>query len=137
MFQSLLPVFFAIKKGDPGWCNPAQATKTNPVNDFFGFPHWWEYIANGEKDAFGKCVPSVNFPDGLWAIGLAVVDILLFFAGVVAVVMIILAGINYITSMGNPEKAISARKKITNSLIGLGIVLIASAVVSFIGKNFG
>lgn len=115
-------------------CDPR---KNNPDFDFFGFPHWWEYISTGERDAFGKCIPKINFPEGLWAIGLAVVDILLTVAGIIAVVMIIIAGINYITSMGNPEKGVSARKKITSALIGLGIVLIASAVVSFIGKNFG
>lgn len=115
-------------------CDPR---KDNTNWDFFGFPHWWDYISTGEKDAFGKCVPKVNFPEGLWAIGLAVVDILLTLAGIIAVVMIIIAGINYITSMGNPEKGVSARKKITNSLIGLGIVLLAGAVVSFIGKNVG
>lgn len=128
-----LSIFFAINRGDPKWCDPRAGSS----NDFFGFPHWWEYIGNGEKDAFGKCVPWVSFPDGLWAIGLAAVDILLTLAGIVAVVMIIIAGINYITSMGNPEKGVSARKKITNSLIGLGIVLLASAVVSFIGRNVG
>jgi Type IV secretion system pilin len=124
---------FAATKPIPN-CDPR---KGNTNWDFFGFPHWWEYISTGEKDAFGKCVPKVNFPEGLWAIGLAVVDILLTVAGIIAVVMIIIAGINYITSMGNPEKGVSARKKITNSLIGLGIVLLASAVVSFIGRNVG
>lgn len=125
--------FAAAKKPTPS-CDPRE---DNTNWDFFGFPHWWEYISTGEKDAFGKCIPKVNFPDGLWAIGLAAVDILLTLAGIIAVVMIIIAGINYITSMGNPEKGVSARKKITNSLIGLGIVLLASVVVSFIGRNVG
>jgi hypothetical protein len=130
---ALIPYFAAAKKPIPN-CDPRTA---NPDLNFFGFPHWWEYISTGEKDAFGKCVPKVTFPDGLWAIGLAAIDILLTLAGIIAVVMIIIAGINYITSMGNPEKGVSARKKITNSLIGLGIVLLASAVVSYIGRNVG
>lgn len=134
MIQLMLPKFFFAATKFVSQCDP---TKANPNNKFFGIPHWWDYIHKGEKDYSGRCVPHVDFPNGVWAIGLAVVDILLFVAGLIAVVMIIIAGINYITSMGNPEKTVSARKKITNSLIGLGVVLIASAVVSFIGNNVG
>lgn len=123
------PVIAAAKVAN---CDPRTGD-----NSFFGLPHWWEYISTGERDAFGKCVPKVTFPDGMWAIGFAVIDILLFAAGIIAVVSIIIAGVKYITSMGNPENASAARKRITNSLIGLGIIIIASAVVSFIGKSLG
>ena len=121
--------FFA-KIGD--FCNPNTA---NPDNKFFGFPHWWEYIKSGEMDGFGHCTPKVKMPDGLWAIGFAVIDMLLYLAGIVAVISIIIASITYITSMGNTEKATSARKRIVNSLIGLAIVLTASLLVSFIGNK--
>lgn len=110
--------------------------ETSSQNPFFGIPHWWQYL-KGEPDPLGKCVPKVNFPNDIWAIALALIDILLTVAGIVAVVMVIIAGVSYITSMGSPDKATSARKRITNALIGLGIVLIASAVVSFIGKSLG
>jgi hypothetical protein len=103
---------------------------------FLGIPHWWKYLG-GKWDQVGACSPDFKFPSDTWLIGLAIIDILLFVAGLIAVVMIIIAGINYITSMGNSDKAVAARKKITNALIGLGIILISSATVSFIGKSLG
>ena len=131
MWQALLHnlPFFA-KIGDA--CDPAA--KANP---FFGFPHWWEYIETGEKDGFGNCTPKVDFPDGLWAIAFAVIDMLLYLAGIVAVVALIVSGVIYITSQGNIEKTTSARRRIINSLLGLAIVLIASLLVGFIGNEIG
>jgi hypothetical protein len=117
----------------------AAASCTLPgknTNQFFGFPHWWQYL-KGEVDPLGKCSPVVDFPTGLWAIVFAIIDMLLYLAGLVAVVMIIIAGISYITSQGSIEKAVSARKRLVNSIIGLIIVVIASAVVSYIGKTVG
>jgi len=107
------------------------------AKSFFFIPTWWEYITGGERDAFNQCIPHVTFPDGAWAIGLAVLDILLRLAGFIAVVMIIVAGVEYITSIGNPEKITSARKRIQNSLIGLAAALVATAFVSFIGRQIG
>lgn len=115
-------------------CNP---NKDNTGYSFFGFPHWWEYISTGQKDLFGKCTPVVNLPQGAWAIAFAVVDMLLYLAGLVAVISIIIAGIQYIIATGSTDKNTSARKRIQNSLIGLAIVLIASSVVSFIGNKIG
>ena len=115
-------------------CNP---NSSGASYGFFGFPHWWAYIHNGEVDAFGKCIPKVNFPYDIWAIGLAIVDMLLFAAGIVAVISIIIAGFEYMTTLGNAEKGVSARKRIVNSIIGLAIVLVAASIVGFIGKNIG
>jgi type IV secretory pathway VirB2 component (pilin) len=58
-------------------------------------------------------------------------------AGIVAVISIILAGIGYITAAGNAEKITSSRKRIVNSVLGLAIVFVAAAVVSFIGNSLG
>jgi hypothetical protein len=76
-------------------------------------------------------------PNGLWSIGLAVIDMLLYVAGIVAVISIIIAGVSYITAAGSSDQITSARKRIINSLLGLAIVLIASALVSFIGNAIG
>jgi len=76
-------------------------------------------------------------PDGLWSIGLAIIDMLLYVAGIVAVISIIIAGVSYITAAGSSDQITSARKRIVNSLLGLAIVLIASALVSFIGNAIG
>jgi len=113
-------------------CNP---NKDNTGYSFFGFPHWWQYISTGQKDLFGKCTPVVTLPQGAWAIAFAVVDMLLYLAGLAAVISIIIAGIGYITATGSADKITASRKRIQNALIGLAIVLVASAIVSFIGNS--
>jgi len=122
----IIPVI--AKLGDP--CNlPGAGT-----NSFLGFPHWWKYL-NGARDPLGKCTPAFTFPSDIWAVALAVIDMLLYLAGLVAVISIVIAGISYITAAGASDKITSARKRIQNSLIGLAIVFIAAAVVSFIGNS--
>lgn len=108
-----------------------------PDSNFFFLPNWWQYIPSGRwhEDILGKCSASYNLPGDIWPVGLAIVDMLLGLAGFIAVISIIVAGIQYMTTLGNPEKGVSARKRIVNSLIGLAIVLIAIALVSFIGNS--
>lgn len=106
---------------------------------FFGLPHWWKYLGNppltGERDLLNKCVPAFSFPGDIWAVVFAIIDMLLRIAGIAAVIFVIAGGVAYMLSQGNPEKAASARRRIINAFIGLAIVLIASALVSFIGNS--
>jgi hypothetical protein len=113
-------------------CDP---NKDNPNNSFFGFPHWWRYISTGQKDIFGHCTPAIDFPNGIWAIALAIVDMLLYLAGIVAIVSIIVAGIMYLNTRGDVQKAVSARNRLVNSLVGLAIVATAIALVTFLGDK--
>jgi len=115
-------------------CDP---NKDNPQSNFFGFPHWWKYIHTGSGDALGSCTPSVKIPDGLLPIGLAVIDMLLYFAGIAAVISIVIAGVSYITAAGSADKITAARKRIVNSLLGLAVALVAIGVVLFIGNSLG
>ena len=103
---------------------------------FFGIPHWWEFV-KPQPVAPACDLSGVKFPDGIWPIGLGVVDIMLHIAGFVAVFAVIYGGISYMLAIGNAEKITSARRGITHALIGLGIVLIATQVVSFIGGHVG
>lgn len=104
-------------------------------NSFFGFPVWWKYLKQQPQPP--GCEVVLDFPEEIWAIALAAVDMLLYAAGIVAVISIIIAGVGYITSQGNTEKTTSARRRIVNSLIGLAIVVIATFVVGFIGNSIG
>lgn len=133
MLQIALLKLTTLAVFDTGSCDPTKANN----HSFFGFPPWWKYIHTGNFDGLGGCTPSIVFPTGVWAIAFAVIDMLLYLAGIVAVVSIIIAGISYITAAGNAESITKARKRIVNSLIGLAIVIIASAVVSFIGNVVG
>lgn len=57
---------------------------------------------------------------------------LFFWAGVVAVVVIVIAGFRYITSAGSPDKAKQARNTIVYTVIGLLIILFSFAIVSIV-----
>jgi hypothetical protein len=105
---------------------------------FFFLPNWWEFLPPGRQPNPNlNCEMAFKFPDDIWAVGLSVLDILLRIGGFVAVISIIIAGVQYITSMGNTDAATNARKRLTNSLIGLAIIIIASGVVAFIGNTLG
>ena len=52
--------------------------------------------------------------------------------GMVAVVMIIIGGVNYATSQGDPAKATKAKNTIMYAVIGLVITLLAIAIVNFV-----
>jgi hypothetical protein len=105
-----------------------------PNSMFFGFPTWYKYL-EGEQDAFGKCTPKVTEAKGLLPIGLAILDMLLRLAGLVAVIFLIYAGFQYITSQGEPDKTTQAKDGIINALVGLGIAMVATALVAFIASR--
>lgn len=99
------------------------------------FPHWWQYLHKGAFDNSTNCsVIHFKFPGDLFAVALAILDILIYLAGFVAVVMIVVAGINYMLASGNSEKITSSRKSIINSIVGLAIAMVGAGVVSFIGS---
>lgn len=58
-------------------------------------------------------------------------------AGVVAVVMIVLAGFRFITAGGNPDSIGSARNTIIYALIGLAVAASAQILVAFVLSRIG
>jgi hypothetical protein len=106
-------------------------------NGFFLLPHWWKYLNPPPDPSNGCSLPDFNFPDDIAPVGLALIDILLRVAGLVAIVSIIIAGVMYITAGGDMQRTAQARKRIWNALIGLSIVFLASGIVAFIGSKLG
>lgn len=104
-------------------------------NLFFFLPVWYKYLLPDKMNSACQLTDSFHFPNDIWLIALAVLDMLIRIAGFVAVISIIISGIMYITSTGEPEKAASARRRLTNSLIGLAIALVATSFVAFIGNK--
>lgn len=105
---------------------------------FFGFPTWYKYLP-GQTDLIdpAKCVPKIDSFNQLPAIGLAVVDILLHIAGIIAVAFVMYGAFLYVTSRGEPEQISNAKSTLLNAIIGLVIVLIAIGSITFIGGLFG
>ncbi len=58
-----------------------------------------------------------------------------YIVGIIATLMIIVAGIKWITSSDDPEARNSAKSQVFNVIIGLIIVLLAAFLVSFIVFN--
>ncbi len=68
----------------------------------------------------------------LRSIILNIVNFILIFLGLIAVIMIIYGGITYVTSAGNNENVEKAKKIIMYAIIGIIIVLISFALVNTI-----
>lgn len=56
---------------------------------------------------------------------------------VIAVMMIVINGFQYITAGGDPQKMANAQKGVLYSLIGLVVVLFAAGIVTFALKGVG
>lgn len=65
---------------------------------------------------------------------LRIIQILLAIAGLVAVIFLIIGGFRYITAGGNEETAESAKKTITNAIIGIVIIILAFVIVRVISN---
>jgi len=61
-----------------------------------------------------------------------VVNVLLGFIGILAIIIILWGGFRWLTSGGNEEKVGEAKKVITAGIIGLIIIFVAYALASFV-----
>ena len=61
-----------------------------------------------------------------------IINAIIFIIGIVAVVMIILGGISYATSQGDPGKVKKGKDTILYGIIGLIVALLAFAIVNFV-----
>lgn len=67
-----------------------------------------------------------------------VINMALYVVGIIAVVMIIVAGVQMATSAGDPRKVAKAKSTMIYSVIGLLVAILAYAIVNFvIGKVTG
>lgn len=117
-------------EGTPGSCKPGDG------GNFLGMPPWYRYL-KGETSA-GKCVPVIDIadnPQNITKIALAIFEIILRVAGLVAVVYIIWGGFNYLLSQGEPDKTKGARQTIVNALVGLAIAVSATAIVKLVARS--
>lgn len=64
-----------------------------------------------------------------------IINIMLFIAGAVAVIMIIIGGIRYVTSNGDQAQVKSAKDTILYSVVGLVVAILAFAIVNFVTSN--
>jgi len=68
---------------------------------------------------------------------MSVVQLMLLFAGGVAIVFIIVGGYWYITSAGNEEQSEKGRKALTNAIIGIIIIVLSYAIINVVQNTIG
>lgn len=81
---------------------------------------------------------SCSTKDGRSVVGTIqqVTDVLIFIIGAIAVVMVIIGGLRYVTSSGDQAALTSAKNTIVYSLVGVVIAIMAYAIVRFIINTF-
>ena len=55
--------------------------------------------------------------------------------GSIAVLIIVLAGLKYITSKGDPQEMAQAKNALVYALVGLAIVILSYSIVAFVINN--
>jgi hypothetical protein len=104
----------------------ASAQSGNPadINNQQGFENGSGAISH----AFGQ----TGIPADPRAIIANIIVVVLGLLGTIFMVLLIVAGFKYMTSMGNEEQTSSAKDQIVSAVIGLAIILAAYALTSFI-----
>lgn len=59
-------------------------------------------------------------------------NLILSIMGTVGVLIVVLAGIRYMTSRGNPQETAKAKNAILFSIIGLIVIMLAFVIVNFV-----
>ena len=57
-------------------------------------------------------------------------------AGFITVIIIVISGIQFITSSGNPEAAAGARGRLIFALVGFALIILAFAILQIVNKIF-
>jgi hypothetical protein len=79
------------------------------------------------------CNKSTEDPiTGTKGVLLKVANILAWFGGAIAVVMVIFAGFNYVTSAGDAAKVKRAKDIILYALVGLVVIVVSRVIVIFV-----
>ena len=75
----------------------------------------------------GACGPaSLNSVFG------AIANALIFLVGAISVIMVILGGLRYVISMGNPDQVVRAKNTIVYAVIGIVVAISSYAIVNFV-----
>ncbi|MGB4800289.1 MAG: hypothetical protein WBP03_02110 [Candidatus Saccharimonadales bacterium] len=139
IMQFLSPGGLGVNSITPSGSNiAAQCSKP-----FLGIKPWFAYLPDSAFGA-GSCdiTNFALFGDAqngtgsyVLPVALAISDALLRIIGFVAVGFVMVGGIKYVTSQGEPDKTKQARETIINALAGLAIAIIAASVVTYIGNR--
>lgn len=83
-------------------------------------------------DGGGTCdtgLPTVNATSGNLH---SAIQVIIGIAGAIAVVMIVIGGLQFITAQGEPSGVAKARKTLIFAVVGLIVAILAEAIVTFV-----
>ncbi|TXG76668.1 hypothetical protein E6Q11_04205 [Candidatus Dojkabacteria bacterium] len=128
-------------------CDPSDATcAAESIPDackhsLLGMPHWYKYLEIGNKNGDPCAITGPVDSDGNfnWGVAaprvlVAVVEILLRVAALVAVAFTLYGGFRYILSQGEPDATKKAKGTIVGASVGLVITMFASIIVGLVGR---
>lgn len=123
---------------DSGSANP-QSTATTPQTKAVspqaaGTTSAQDQIQCGINEAAGgDCSAGAKSPSGdLASVIKKILNILSAISGVIAVVMIMVAGVRLVTSAGNEESVKKAKSTLVYAVVGLVLVALAQVIVHFV-----
>lgn len=97
-------------------------------------------LNDGAKSAQGKDqqgdASSLFGEGGSGGIFRTITNVLLFIIGAIAVIMLIIGGIRYVTSGGDSAAVTSAKNTILYAVVGIIVAILAYAVVNFVISSF-
>ncbi len=122
----LLPILFI--GASISWSLPAYATSSPAL------------LAGLDTTANNQFKASVDEVGGSEASGLPAtikntINILLYVAGVIAVIIIVIGGIRFVTSEGDANSANKAKNSVVFAAVGLVLAVIAYAIVNLVLSN--
>lgn len=111
-------------------CNGVSST--NPLG-ILKFPTWYQYLDDSQ---FGPdcSIKEFDVAKDTWKVALAILEMLLRVAGLVAFGYVIWGGFKFTMSQGKSEEAAKARQTIIDAIIGVVIASIATVVVSYLAR---
>ncbi len=139
----LSPIAYAqeITSGDAGssetTAQDSEETDGSCDASFLGFPAWYNglTVMSGDSCEIKSPTDVGGIGPFIWAIVFNVVEMLLRAAGYAAVAFIIYGGYRYMTSAGSADGIASAKKTITNAIIGLILSIAAVAIVRAVSNG--
>lgn len=85
----------------------------------------------------GSVICKSQSTDNVGSIVGSVVNVLLFLLGLAAVIVLIIAGITYTTSAGDPAAITRAKNMILYAIVGLVVAFSAYAIINWVLHAFG
>lgn len=88
------------------------------------------------KDDCSRAPGQAKELDGNQGVITTIINTMLFIVGLLAVIMIIYAGIRFVTAHGDEKQVESARQTIIYSVVGLIVAILAYALVNWVFTQF-